>query len=83
MRKNDASSSYIFPNPYPPLSTKDYESEFEILDFAGGIIEVYLRYIDSDNYYVLRIWEGNYEISRRLAGVDSVFNTISDTDITA
>lgn len=83
LRKNDTSASYIFPSPDPSVSTANYESKFEILDFAWGAIEVYLRYVDSDNYYVLRIREGNYEISRRLGGVDSVFNSISDSDITA
>lgn len=39
---------------------------------------MYLRYIDVDNYYKARISPSGYQLSKRLEGVDSIFQDIND-----
>lgn len=78
LRKNGASTTLIHPIPFPTIGNADYEVAFDVTDFAGGTISTYLRYTDSNNYYRLDITSSGYQVSRRLAGSDTIFQNIND-----
>lgn len=74
--KNINSSSILIPDPAPEIFSANYSLSYKIEDFWGGNIYSYLRYIDAQNFYRLKISANGYEIIRRVAGVDSVFQNI-------
>ncbi len=76
LKKSGNSYSLIYPIPSPIISSIDYSVSFDILDFSGGDISIYLRYQDSDNYYKLSISSSGYILSRRMAWVDATFQNI-------
>lgn len=76
--KNSAGTTLAYPNPSPIITNPDYEVSFDVVDFSWWDISIYLRYTDSDNYYRLDISSAGYQVNRRLAGVDSVFQNILD-----
>lgn len=77
--KNDTTNSLISPHPNPAISSANYTVSFELIDFAGWAVEVFLRYVDANNYYKLRVNQGRYQIIRILAGVQSIPQDISET----
>ena len=78
LTKNGVSSSLVYPNPEPAIAAADYDLRFDVNDFSGGDISVYLRYTDSNNYYRLDISSAGYQISKRESWSDTVFQSISD-----
>ena len=76
--KNDSSNSLIYPTVFPTMSSADYNVAFDIENFWGGDISIYLRYTDANNYYKIDISAAWYLITRRLAGVDVILQNIND-----
>lgn len=76
LQKNGATNSLVYPTPEPAVSYADYGIQFDIEDFAGGMISMYLRYVDSNNYYKLELTSAGYHIIKREWGSDSTISNI-------
>jgi len=68
--KQDASTSKIYPRPNPNILSSNYSVTLDIVDFGGGAISLYLRYIDNNNYYRVELRSDGYTIYRNISGTE-------------
>jgi len=75
--KNDPSATFVYPSPIPGIEGVSMKISFDVINFAGGDIFIYLRYVDSDNYYRAEISAAGYRIIQRVWWIDGVLETVA------
>lgn len=78
LEKTTGATTLIFPSPNPIIQSPNYSVSLDVEDFAAGVIEIYLRYTNANNYYKLTLQTSGYQIERRIAGVNTLLQNIND-----
>ena len=85
LNRNSWTTEIIFPSPSPIISSSDTKTSFVIKDISNWDINIYAKYIDSDNYYMLKINSAWYDIiQNKNTNVDiitSITQNITSWDI--
>lgn len=80
--KTDASQSKIYPRPNPNIASPNYSITLTVIDFAGGNISLYLRYLNNENYYRVELNSNGYTLYQNLDGTEldawQIVETIAD-----
>lgn len=73
LQKTGVDADIITPVLLKPKTSKDSTIFLKVVDFNGGNVVLYLRYLDIDNYYSVTVNTSGYAINIRAGGVTSSF----------